>query len=133
MRKTGILECAKQLTVTIGATAIALVSHAVPLYAHVKITYPATNATVSGIVSIKATVTHDYSSQLVIDGVMVASAAKGKVAFTWDSTTTSNGSHSLVVKGVPKKKPATLVGPSHSQCPGSAVGQLGCTFRNFAG
>ena len=99
-------ELAQSTGTMIGAAIIGLISDAVPLYAHVKITAPASNATVSGTVTIKASVTHDHTSQLLVDGAIVANAGKGKVTFTWNSTLASNGSHLIEVEGSPKQQPA---------------------------
>jgi hypothetical protein len=103
---TRLAKGAGKLTFSIGMTVILLTSHTVRSYAHVKITAPASNATVNGTVIIKANVTHDYASQLLVDGAMVANAGKGKVSFTWNSALVSNGSHSIEILGFPKQRPA---------------------------
>jgi hypothetical protein len=103
---TGLANRAGGLAFTIGVVVIFLTSHTVPLYAHVKITAPASNATISGTVAIIARVTHDRASQLLVDGAMVASGGKGKVTFKWNSTLVSNGPHSIVIEGFPKQGPA---------------------------
>src|SRR5262245_42109708 len=46
----------------------------------------------------------DFSAGL--DGLLVASAGKGKVIFTWNSTLVSNGPHSIEIVGFPKQRPA---------------------------
>jgi hypothetical protein len=43
--------------------------------------------------------------------VMVASARKGKVTFTWNSALVSNGSHSIGILGFPKQG---LLTPRHT-------------------
>jgi hypothetical protein len=104
--RMGPAKSAGKLTFTVGMTVILLISRTVRSYAHVKITAPASNATVSGTVIIKASVTHDYASQLLVDGAMVANAGKGKVTFMWNSALASNGSHSIEILGFPKQQPA---------------------------
>lgn len=75
-------------------------------HAWVNITYPANDSTVSGTITVKASVTNDYWSQLVIDGKPVASSSIGNVSFRWDTTTVGDGAHWVVVKGYPSGKPA---------------------------
>lgn len=104
--RTGLSKSAGGLTIKGGVAVILLISHAAPLYAHVKIITPANNATVSGTVTIKARVTQDHASQLLVDGAMVASAGKGKVTFTWNSALASDGPHSIEIVGLPKQGPA---------------------------
>jgi len=70
----GLAKSAGKVAFTIGVVLILVISHRVPSHADVKITAPASNITVSGTVTVKAKVTHDHTSQLVVDGVMVASA-----------------------------------------------------------
>src|SRR5262249_19841181 len=47
-----------------------------------------------------------HSSQLLVDGAMVAGAGKGKVTFTWNSTLVNNGPHSIEIDGFSKQGPA---------------------------
>ncbi|MBV8134393.1 MAG: hypothetical protein JO121_01960 [Deltaproteobacteria bacterium] len=100
---TGLAKNAGKLKSTIGVAAFLVISLTGRSYARVKITAPASNTTVSGTVTVKANVTHDNASQLVVDGVMVASAGKGKVTFTWNSALVSNGAHAIEILGLPKQ------------------------------
>jgi len=79
-----------------------LVSSSATSNAWVSITYPTTNAVVSGSVSVKASVTDDWWAQLAVDGKAVASAAPGNVSFNWDTTKVGDGAHTVTVKGYPK-------------------------------
>jgi len=102
----GLAKSASKLAFTIGVVVVLVISHTVPSHADVKIIAPASNATVSGTVIVKAKVTYDHTSQMVVDGVMVAGAGKGKVKFKWNSASVSNGPHSIQVLGFPKQQPA---------------------------
>ena len=70
--------------------------------AWVTVSSPRNDSVVSGIVTVKASVTSDYWSQLVVDGKAVASAAAGNVSFTWNTTTVGDGAHWATVKGYQK-------------------------------
>ncbi len=62
----------------------------------ITITSPANGQTVSGAVAVNLTLGPDvYWDQLQVDGTSVAS---GSGNFSWDSTTVSNGSHTLTVR-----------------------------------
>ena len=73
-------------------------------YAWVNVTYPNNDALLSGTVVIKASVTGDYWSQLVVDGKAVRSTSNGAVSFTWNTATVADGAHWVTVKGYGKSQ-----------------------------
>ncbi len=67
--------------------------------AFVNITSPSNDTVVSGTITVNASVTNDYWSQLVIDGRPVASTSVGNVAFRWNTASVADGAHWVTVKG----------------------------------
>lgn len=66
-----------------------------------QITAPANNATVSGNVTVTATATDNVgvtSIQIYIDGVLKSSGTTSPFNYTWNSTTVTNGSHTIYSK-----------------------------------
>jgi phosphatidylserine/phosphatidylglycerophosphate/cardiolipin synthase-like enzyme len=67
----------------------------------VSITAPAPGATVSGNVTVTANASDNVGvirTELLVDGVSVAQDTSAPYSFTWSTTTTSNGSHDLIVR-----------------------------------
>ena len=67
----------------------------------VSITAPLASASVSGTVSVQGSATDDVGVtklELYVDGAAVTTATSSPFSFTWNSTTVSNGSHSITVK-----------------------------------
>jgi hypothetical protein len=65
------------------------------------ITTPANGVTVSGTVTVLATATDNVgvtSLQIYIDGTVVASGTTGSLSYSWNTTTASNGAHSIYSK-----------------------------------
>ena len=106
--------------------ALVLVLFATSASASVVINSPGNGATVSGVVTVKAQVANDWWSKLWVDGKGIAPATVGNVSFQWNSTSVSDGSHVLVVKGYPSGAPAnssatiTVVVNNHSSSGGSS-------------
>ncbi len=88
--------------------------------AGVSINSPSSGSTVSGTVTVKAYVNNAYWSKLWVDGNGASTAAIGNVTFKWNSTSVSDGTHSLTVKAYPSGGPAnaaetiTVVVNNHS-------------------
>lgn len=95
--------------------------------AWVDITSPSNDATVSGIIQVKATITTDYWSQLVIDSTPIASGAIGTLSFTWDTTSLSDGPHKVTVKGYAKAS----VTPDSFESISVSVANKAATSRHF--
>jgi hypothetical protein len=67
----------------------------------VSISAPSSSATVAGTVSVLGTATDNVGVtkiELDVDGAAVATATSSPFSFSWNSTTVSNGSHSITVK-----------------------------------
>jgi thermitase len=67
----------------------------------VSIGAPASGATVAGTLSVEGSATDNVGVtkiELDVDGAAVATAASSPFSFSWNSATTSNGSHSISVK-----------------------------------
>jgi hypothetical protein len=75
-----------------------LVFSAPTSYAWVTITYPPSDATLSGIVTVKASVTNDTASELLIDNLPSGAATSGSVSFQWRTSTVADGAHWLTVR-----------------------------------
>jgi Bacterial Ig domain len=96
----------KTLVLTLTTCGILLVKGIAVSYAWVNIISPNSDSTLSGTVAIKASVTDDYWSQLVVDGVAVASGSTGNVQFNWNTKTVKDGAHWITIKGYPSGQPA---------------------------
>ena len=67
----------------------------------VSITAPTSGATVSGNTTVTATASDNVGvtrTELLIDGVSVAQDTSAPYSFTWSTTTTTNGTHQLIVR-----------------------------------
>ncbi len=67
----------------------------------VTITAPAAGATVSGIVTVRATLTDDKgvaSGRLYVDGVLVVIDSTAPYTFAWDTKKVANGNHTIKVQ-----------------------------------
>lgn len=81
------------------------------------VTAPANNATVSGTVSITASATDTGGSgmarvEFYIDGTLRATDTTSPYSYSWDSTTISNGSHSIYVRaydGAGNSQPSSTI------------------------
>lgn len=77
----------------------------------VTITAPAAGATVRAMVSVTASASDNVGvadTELLVDGVPVAHDAAAPYAFTWDSTTVTNGTHALEVRAADAAGNSTL-------------------------
>ena len=92
--------CFKVTLVTVIAVGLLLVKCASASNASVSISSPSNGASVSGTITIKASVLNEWWAQLRVDGKPVGSGKPaGNVQFTLNTTSFSNGTHSVAVLG----------------------------------
>jgi hypothetical protein len=72
--------------------------------AWVTITSPGNDTIASGTVTVKASVTGEWWSQLAVDGKAVASTGPGNVSFQWNTATVGDGAHWVTVRGYQKSQ-----------------------------
>ncbi len=88
----------QSLVYAIAAAAIVVLS-AVPAKAWVDLKSPSNDSVASGAITVTASVTNEWWSQLAVDGKAVASAGPGNVSFRWDTGAFSDGPHWVTVRG----------------------------------
>ena len=92
--------CLRATLMTVVVVGLLLIEGASVANASVSISSPSNGASVSGTITVKASVVNAWWAQLRVDGKPVGSGkASGNVQFTLGTTAYSNGSHSVAVLG----------------------------------